>query len=84
MRLAVSLFLGLLYVVSTCAPSNAESQPQFELLTKQLPLARIQGAYPRLDEITIDQIHELFNDGSLTSQDLVHACSLRPFLMAFG
>ena len=75
MHLAVSLFLGLLYVVSTRAPSTAESQHQFELLTTQLPLAPQRQSFPRLDEITIDQLHGLFNDGSLTSEDLVHACS---------
>ena len=80
MRLVVSLVLGLLYVLSTHAPSTAESQPQFELLTTQLPLEPHQGAFPRLDEITIDHIHDLFKDGSLTSEDLVHACSLRPLV----
>ena len=75
MHLAVSLFLGLLYVVSTHAPSTAESQHQFELLTTQLPLAPPRQTFPRLDEITIDQIRGLFNDGSLTSEALVHACS---------
>ena len=77
MYLAVSLFLGLLYVLPLHAAPAAESQAQFELLTKQLPIAPHQHVFPRLDEITIDQLHRLFADGILTSEDLVHACFSR-------
>ena len=73
MHLAVSLFLGLLYVSSFHAASAAEYLPQFDLLTKQRPIELSQQHSYRLDEITIDQLHGLFDDGSLTSEVLVNA-----------
>ena len=73
MHLAVSLFLGLLYVLSFYAASAAEYLPQFDILTKQRPIEPPQQHSYRLDEITIDQLHGLFDDGSLTSEILVHA-----------
>ena len=76
MYLAASLILGLLYVVSLYAAPATESQAQSELLTTQEPLTVHRPSFPRLDEITIDQLHRLFDDGSLTSADLVHASSL--------
>ena len=73
MRLAVSLFLGLLYVSSFHAASAAEYLPQFDILTKQRPVEPSQQHSYRLDEITIDQINGLFDNGSLTSEFLVDA-----------
>ena len=73
MHLLVSLFLGLLYVSSFHAASAAEYLPQFDILTKQRPIQPSQQHSYRLDEITIDQLHGLFEDGSLTSEVLVDA-----------
>ena len=89
MHLAVSLFLGLLYVSSFHAASAAEYLPQFDILTKQRPIEPSKQHYHRLDEITIDQLHGLFDDGSLTSEILVHACAplclmLRQLLICKG
>lgn len=77
MYLVVSLLLGLLYVSSFHPSSAAEYQPQFELLTKQHAINPHETPFPTLDEITIDQIHRLFDDGSLTSEHLVQACSFQ-------
>ncbi|KAL8786201.1 MAG: hypothetical protein Q9195_008320 [Heterodermia aff. obscurata] len=72
MHLAVSLFLGLLYVSSCHAASAAEYLPQFDILTKQRPTEPSQQHFYRLDEITIDQLHGFFHDGSLTSETLAY------------
>lgn len=89
MHLAVSLFLGLLYVSSFNAASAAEYLPQFDILTKQRPIEPSQQHSYRLDEITIDQLHGLFDNGSLTSEILVHAraslcLTLRQLLICKG
>ena len=81
MYLAVSLFLGLLYVLPCQAASAVEYQNQSEILTKQYTINLHQQSLPRLDEITIDQLRGLFDEGALTSEDLVHACPL-PYLIA--
>lgn len=74
MYLVVSLLLGLLYVSSFHPSSAAEYQPQFELLTKQHAINPHETPFPRLDQVTIDQLHRLFDDRSLTSEYLVQAC----------
>ena len=82
MRLSASLYLGLLYVLSSFAFLAAESRAQPELLTYQHPKNFAQEVLPRLDEVTIDELQSLFSDGSLTSEDLVnvsHSSSLNLF-----
>ena len=73
MHLAVSLYVGLLYVLPSCA--TAELQPQREILTYQNPGKTTQESLPRLDEITIDDLQKLYGEGSLTSYDLVQVSS---------
>lgn len=72
MRLAASLYLGLLYVLSSFSTLAAASRGQRELLTYQHPQDTAKDAFPRLDEITIDELQGFFADGSVTSEDLVN------------
>lgn len=72
MRLAASLYLGLLYVLPSFSILAAESRGQRELLTYQHPQDFGQKTFPRLDEITIDELQSLFSDGTLTSEILVN------------
>ncbi len=72
MHLAASLYLGLLYVLPSFSILAAESRGQRELLTYQHPQDFDQKAFPRLDEITIDELQSLFSDGTLTSEVLVN------------
>ena len=69
MHLAISLYVGLLYVLPFCA--TTESHPQREILTYQDSGKNAQQLFPRLDEITIDDLQKLYSEGSLTSYDLV-------------
>ncbi len=76
MRLAASLYLGLLYVLPSFSILTAESRGQRELLTYQHPQDFGQRAFSRLDEITIDELQSLFSDGTLTTEILVNVSNL--------
>ncbi|KAL8832436.1 MAG: hypothetical protein Q9191_000256 [Dirinaria sp. TL-2023a] len=70
MHLAISLYVGLLYVLP-CAIT--ESQPQREILTYQYSGKNAQQVFPQVDEITIDDLQQLYSEGSLNSYNLVQA-----------
>lgn len=79
MRLAASLYLGLLYVLPSFSILAAESRGQRELLTYQHPQDFGQRAFSRLDKITIDELQSLFSDGTLTSEILVNVSNFTLF-----
>ncbi|KAL8842165.1 MAG: hypothetical protein Q9205_000827 [Flavoplaca limonia] len=81
----LSLFARLVYVISvvSIALSNPTGEHQCRLATPQPSL------FPLLDEISIDILHALFANGSLTSVNLVHAYieriqEINPSLRAVG
>ncbi len=39
----------------------------------QCPTRSFSTTFPRLENVNIEELHSLFEDGSLTSADLVHA-----------
>ena len=72
MRLAASLFLGLLYVLPSFPVLTADSRVQREQLTYQHPQKFKREVFPYLDEITVDELQDLFAEGLLTSEELVN------------
>ncbi|KAL9599742.1 MAG: hypothetical protein Q9219_003625 [cf. Caloplaca sp. 3 TL-2023] len=64
----LSLFTRLLYVSSvvSVAGSNPTGERQCRLATTK------PSTFPLLDDISIDDLHAFFNNGSLTSVNLVH------------
>ncbi|KAL8900690.1 MAG: hypothetical protein Q9192_000940 [Flavoplaca navasiana] len=81
----LSLFARLVYVISvvSIALSNPTGEHQCRLATPQ------PSIFPLLDEISIDKLHALFANGSLTSVNLVHAYierihEINPSLRAVG
>ncbi|KAL8735951.1 MAG: hypothetical protein Q9166_000513 [cf. Caloplaca sp. 2 TL-2023] len=65
----LSLAARLVYVISvvSIALSNPTGEHQCRLATPQ------SSTFPLLDDISIEQLHALFDNGSLTSVNLVHA-----------
>lgn len=80
MRLSASLFSGLLYVLPSFFLLAAEPRVQRGQLTYQPPQTTVRDAFPRLDEITIDELQSLFGDGTLTSEALVNVGAITAFL----
>lgn len=66
----LSLAVRLVYVFSVVF--TALSNPTGE---RQCPIATPEpSSFPLLDDISIEDLHTLFEDGSLTSVNLVRVC----------